>query len=132
MIGVGCAAHIVHSALEAGCDALSVDIEWIVVKIYSHFYIYTVRVEALKSICASEDIDFKKLLGYAKTRFLAMGPAIDRILNIYDALKRYFLEIPGKKEILIKSFFREPSSMLWLLFAREQVSSKYPLFYRPS
>lgn len=38
LIGIGCAAHIVHNALQAACDQMSIDIEVIVVKTYSHFY----------------------------------------------------------------------------------------------
>lgn len=122
LIGVGCAAHIVHSALKSACDALPIDIECIVVKIFSHFYIYTVRVEKLKSMCAEIDgVEYSQLLGYAKTRFLALGTAIGKILNLFDVLKSYFLG-SKKGELLIKSFFNHPLSKLWLTFVKEQVS----------
>lgn len=122
LIGIGCAAHIVHNSLKTACDAMPIDIECVVVKIYSHFYIYTVRIEALKSICAEMDgVEYSKLLGYAKTRFLALGPAIGRILNVFDALKSYFLGL-NKGETLLKSFFNDPLSKLWLLFVKENVS----------
>lgn len=122
LIGVGCAAHIVHNALKSACDTLPIDIECIVVKLFSHFYIYTVRVEKLKSICEQMDgVEYSKLLGYAKTRFLALGPAIGKILNIFDALRDYFLGL-RKGEVLIKSFFENPLGKLWLLFVKEQVS----------
>lgn len=67
MIGVGCAAHIVHSALKSACDALPIDIEAFIVKVYSFYYIYTVRVEELKSFCEGMDIEYAQLLGNAKT-----------------------------------------------------------------
>lgn len=51
MTGVGCGAHTAHNTLKSACDCLPIDIECIVVKIYSHFYINTVRVETLKEIC---------------------------------------------------------------------------------
>lgn len=120
LIGVGCAAHIVHSALKSACDALPIDVECVVVKFFSHFYIYTVRVEELKSICVDMDVQYSQLLGYAKTRFLAMGPAVGRILSLFDALKRYFLAQSG--ESFLKKFFDEPFSKLWLLFVKEQVN----------
>lgn len=47
IIGIDCAAHIVHNAIQTAADLPS-DIEGIIGKIYSHFYIYTVRVESLK------------------------------------------------------------------------------------
>lgn len=43
LIGIGCTAHIAHNSLKHACNALPFDVEYIVVKIYSHFYIYTVR-----------------------------------------------------------------------------------------
>lgn len=44
LIGLGCAAYIVHNGLKVAVDCLPVDIECIVVKVYSYFYLYTVRV----------------------------------------------------------------------------------------
>lgn len=123
IIGVGCAAHVVHNSLKFACDFLPLDLECIVVKIYSHFYIYTVRVEALKSICESAEIEYKQLLGYAKTRYLALGPAIGSILNLFEPLKRYFLEF-ARCPPIIKNFFEAPFSKLWLLFAKEQVITR--------
>lgn len=127
MIGVGCGAHIVHSALKSACDTLPIDIEVFIVKIYSCFYIYTVCVEELKSFCEKMDIEYAQLLGYAKTRFLALAPVIDRVLNIFDALKSYFLS--RKSEMLIKSYFNNPYIKLWLLFCKEQVIF-FANFYR--
>lgn len=120
MIGVGCAAHVVHNALKSACDQLPLDIECIVVKIYSHFYIYTVRVEELKAICDLTNTEYKQLLGYAKTRYLALGPSIGSILKLFEPLKRYFTEKSNCPRV-VKEFFEAPLSRLWLLFAKEQV-----------
>lgn len=125
MIGIGCAAHIVHNAMKYTCGQLPIDIECIVVKIYKHFHINTVRIEALKCICESfDDINFAQLLGYANTRFLALGPAIDRISTLFEPLKQYFLELstcPKK----IKEFFNSPLSKCLLLFVKDQVNFHY-------
>lgn len=120
LIGVGCAAHIVHNALKTACDELPFDIECLVVKIFSHFYIHTVRSEALKVICDTDGVEYSKLLGYVKTRFLALGPAIGSILKIFDALKTYFSGLPRCPKI-IRTFFNNPLSKLWLLFVKDQV-----------
>lgn len=121
LIGIGCAAHIVHNALKTACDSLPIDIECFVVKIYSYFHIYTVRVEKLKEICANiEGLDYSQLLGYAKTRFLALGPAISRILDMFEPLKFFFSEVEG--QTFITSFFNNPFAKFWLLFAKDQVS----------
>lgn len=51
IVGVGCAAHITHNAIQTAADLLPVDVGHIVTKIYSYFYIYTVRVENLEDFC---------------------------------------------------------------------------------
>ncbi|KAK8785204.1 hypothetical protein V5799_008430 [Amblyomma americanum] len=42
ILGIGCAAHIVHNTVQTAADCLPLDIEAVIVKIYSYFYIYTV------------------------------------------------------------------------------------------
>lgn len=123
LIGVGCGAHIVHNTLKAACDQMPFDVEMIVVKIYSHFYLTTVRVANLKQFCDSVDVEYRKLLGYCKTRFLELLPAIDSVLRIFDALKAYFLEDPSSPKAL-KTFFKEPMAKIWLLFLKDQVRSQ--------
>lgn len=120
LIGIGCSAHIVHNSLKNACDAVPFDVECIVVKIYSHFYLYCVRTHALEQMCEYANTEYKQLLGYAKTRFLALGPAIKRILHLYDALRDYFTSLP-KGEKLLKEFFQKPDSKFWLMFIEEQV-----------
>lgn len=93
-----------------------------VVNIYLHFRIHTTRVEKLKTMClGTERIKYKQLLGYAKTRFLALGPSIGRVLNIFDVLREYFLK--ESQESAIKSFFENSASRLYLMFVYEQVST---------
>lgn len=122
LIGIGCAAHIVHNALQSACEQLDFDVELIVVKIYSHFYIYTVRVHSLMKFCQSVDNDYRKLLGYSKTRFLALLSSLESILDIFEGLKKYFLETTDSPQILQK-FFSNPFSKLWCYFLKEQVKS---------
>lgn len=101
---------------------MSIDVEHIVVKIYSEFYINTVRVESLKSFCDNfENIEYSRLLGYAKTRFLALGPAIGSILKMYEPLKEHFLK-NKRCPVAINAFFKPPRSKLYLMFIKEQVN----------
>lgn len=122
LIGIGCGAHIIHNAIKTAADGLPVDFECIIVKIYSFFYIYTVRVEALKEFCSETETEYQKLLGYSKTRWLALMPAIERVLKMYEPLKKYFLSIE-KCPIILKNFFENPSSELWLYFIHAQSAS---------
>lgn len=71
VVGIACRAHIIHNAAQSATDCLPMDVETIVVKLYSYFYIYTVRTEELKDFCDSAEVEYKKLLGYSKTRWLA-------------------------------------------------------------
>lgn len=48
ILGIGCVAHIVHNAFDSSCDQLPIDIEALVVNVYKHFHIHTLRVEALR------------------------------------------------------------------------------------
>lgn len=121
LIGIGCVAHIVHNALKYACDVLPFDVECVVVKIYSYFYIYTTHVTSLKEFCEVCGVEYLKLLGYAKTRFLALGPAIKRILHDYEALKMLFTGL-RKGEKMLKEFFANPLSKFWLYFVQEQVN----------
>lgn len=52
LIGIGCPIHIVHNAAKHGIDLLPFDVESIVMKVFNHFSVYTVRTESLKDFCS--------------------------------------------------------------------------------
>ncbi|KAL4120168.1 hypothetical protein QTP88_012898 [Uroleucon formosanum] len=122
LIGVGCAAHIIHNAIQTAADCLPIDIECIIVKIYSFFYIYTVRVEELKDFCMFVEIEYKAILGYSKTRWLSLMPSVERILKLFPALKSYFLSL-DKVPLILKTFFNDPCAELWLNFIHSQAAT---------
>ncbi|GFQ98893.1 uncharacterized protein TNCT_430231 [Trichonephila clavata] len=122
LIDIGCGAHVIHNAIKSAADGLPLDYESIIVKIYSFFYIYTIRVEALKEFCAETETEYKQMLGYSKTRWLALMPALERVLKMYQPLKNYFLSIE-KCPLLLKNFFEDPASELWLYFLHAQSAS---------
>jgi len=122
LIGIGCGAHVIHNAIKSAADRLPLDYESIIVKIYSFFYIYTIRVEALKEFCAETETEYQQMLGYSKTRWLALMPALERVLKMYQPLKNYFLSIE-KGPLLLKIFFEDPTSELWLYFLHGQSAS---------
>lgn len=117
--GIGCTAHIVHNAARQACDKLPVDIEATVVKIYSHFYLYSVRTNELQNFCEDVGDNYRKLLGYGKTRFLAMSAALNAILTIWNGLKEYFMKSKSSPRSL-KAFFKNPYAKLYLIFAKDQ------------
>lgn len=122
LVGVGCPAHILNNCIQSAADKLPVDVEAIIVKIYGYFYIHTVRVEALKEFCSFVDIEYKKVLGYSKTRWLSLMPAVDRVLKLFPALKSYFLSQDNCPKILTK-FFQHHLSEVWLHFIHAEATS---------
>jgi hypothetical protein len=80
---VGCSALIIHNTVQTATDVLPVDIGGVVSKIYSYFYMYTVRVENLEEFCAFVNQEYKKFLGYSKTKWLALLPAVERLRNTF-------------------------------------------------
>ncbi|KAF2891529.1 hypothetical protein ILUMI_14644 [Ignelater luminosus] len=61
LIRIGCGAHIIHNAIKTAVDCLPIDFECIIVKIYSFFYIYSVRIETLTEFCDLADTENQKL-----------------------------------------------------------------------
>lgn len=116
LIGIGCPAHIVHNSAQHGFDLMTIDLESIIVKLYNYFSIYTIRTESLKSFCEFVDIQYKSLLKHSKTRWLSLYPAVKRVLEVYSALKAYFLSLDNSPHIL-KSFFENDFSKAYLEFA---------------
>ena len=113
ILGIGCSAHILNNTVQNAVDLLPIEIESIIV--------YTVRVEILKEFCEESEIEYRKLLGYSKTRWLTLLPAIERVIKLYPALRSYFLSL-DKCPQLLYCFFSSPFSECWLVFVHNQAS----------
>ena len=111
LVGVRCAAHIVHNTVQTATDYLPIDVETVVVKMYS--YIYTVIIRNLQEFCKFASVEYRRLLGYSKARLLALLPALERILLLFEPLKSYFLSLE-KCPALIENFFSDPFAKAWL------------------
>lgn len=79
IVGIGCAAHIIHNAFDVACDQLPVDIESLVVNVYKHFHIHTIRTESLKDFCSGADVEYETLTNHSGTRFLTLLPAVSKV-----------------------------------------------------
>ncbi|KAL4104811.1 hypothetical protein QTP88_020087 [Uroleucon formosanum] len=93
LIKSGCLAHIVNNAFKHGLQKLEFDVETVVLKIYSHFSSSASRRENLKSFFDFAQVDWEELVKHVPTRWLSLGPAIDKILKFYPALISYFISI---------------------------------------
>ncbi|XP_026547991.1 uncharacterized protein LOC113429697, partial [Notechis scutatus] len=113
LIGVYCPAHILHNCIHHGTDALEVDVENIILKIYQYFHIYAVRTESLQEYCEFVEVEYKRLLSHSKTRWLSLFPGITKLLQMHSALKSFFLGQSNPPAVL-KSFFEHEFSELYL------------------
>lgn len=107
IVGVGCPAHVLHNSVQHGTDVLKIDVEVFVMKLFNYFSIYTVRTETLKAICEYIEVNYEKLLSHSKTRWLSLFPAVERILKMYEPLKKYFLSTPQVPTVLVNFFENE-------------------------
>ncbi|XP_075437304.1 uncharacterized protein LOC142475230 isoform X1 [Ascaphus truei] len=121
VIGVGCAARIVHNAVQTAADCLPVDIEGVVVKICKYFHIYTVRTEELSEFCEFADSEYQRLLGSSNARWLSLKPAVDGVLKWFPALKSYFSSQENVPTTIV-AFFENPVGEAWLWFVHHQLS----------
>lgn len=123
LLGIGCPAHILHNAIHHGVDQFDMfDIESLILKIYNYFSIYTVRTESLKDFCEFVDVTYRELLYHSKTRWLSLFPSINRILQMFPALKSYFLSQDQVPKVLMR-FFENDFSEPFLLFVHSLMST---------
>ena len=83
---------------------MPVDIEMIISKIYLYFKSYTVIVETFKKFCDFLESDYSMILGYSQTRWLALVPAIERVLQMFLPLKAYFQSQEKCPKLILKFF----------------------------
>jgi hypothetical protein len=77
-------------------------------------------VEELKEFCDFVDIEYKQVLGSAKTRWLSLQPAITRVIDMFPALKSYFLS-QEKCPVMLKIFSNDPVSIFWFYLLEGQL-----------
>jgi hypothetical protein len=83
-------AHIIHDTCKQGRDALNIDIETVVLKVYNHFSCSAKRREELQSYFEFADLELQDVLRHVFTRWLSLKPAADRLLLNWDAIESYF------------------------------------------
>jgi len=106
VIKSNCHAHILHNCVKKAMDYLDIDVENLILKMYSHFSISAKRRETLKEFHTFVEIEWKELIRHVGTRWLSLLPCVDRILHNYQALVSYFLSLgsdcPKQIQLLLK------------------------------
>jgi hypothetical protein len=72
------------------CDALNIDKEIFVLKVYNHFSCSAKRREELQSYFEFVDLEWQEVLRHVCTTWLSLKPAADRFLLNWDAAESYF------------------------------------------
>jgi hypothetical protein len=93
IVKANCNAHIVHNTLRKVVDVLDCDVETIVTAVYSHFSISANRRTELQEFFNFVDLEYHDMLRHVSTRWLSLGPAIERLLQSWPALISYFKSI---------------------------------------
>lgn len=100
---------------------MPIDVEVIITTIYLNFSRFTVRVATLKQFWEEANVEYKTLLGYSKVRWLVLTPAIERVLQLFEPLRSYFLSLDKCPKIL-ESFFNYELSEILVRFVHNQAS----------
>lgn len=111
---VGCIAHIVHNGIQQGSDAMNICIETICFKLWKHFSIYTTRVTRFEKLCLELDDIFKLPVKTCKVRWLSLGPALKRLIDIWLQLYAFFEEEEAAH--VLKDFFKHKHSLAYVFF----------------
>lgn len=109
IISANCCNHILHNACKHACNSLDLDVEVIVLKLYSHFSSSAKRREELQSFFTFVDLEWSEILRHVPTRWLSLTPAVDRILCNWDAIKSYMRSVEDCPRILQKHFSDDES-----------------------
>lgn len=91
ILKANCHAHILHNCFKHSLGNLDLDVENLVLKIYAHFSQSAKRREELQDFCLFVESTYKELLRHVVTRWLSMGPCIERLLVNWQGLCSYFL-----------------------------------------
>jgi hypothetical protein len=93
ILKANCNAHVSHNTLRKAADALKCDIETVITSVYSHFSVSANRRIKLVEFFDFVDVEYHELLRHVPTRWLSLGPAIDRLLDSWNPVVSYFVSL---------------------------------------
>ena len=112
---MGCPCHLVHNV---ACKASSFDVEDMCVDVYYYFDKSTKRKSSLVEFAEFCDVKYRQVIKQVNTRWLSLEVAVKRSLQMYPALKSYFLS-NSKAEAQfkrLKGHFCDPMVEIYLQF----------------
>lgn len=105
ILKAGCPVHILHNACKFATNKLKVDCESLLLKMSGHFSKSAKRRADLMENFESLEMQWEEIVKHVVTRFLSLGPAVERILKIWPALKSHFQDEENEYPASIESIF---------------------------
>ena len=90
---VKCSCHSIHFCASHTGKMLPKSLEDLCRNIYSHFNASSQRTDALREFQEFFEADQHKILQASQTRWLSMKQCVDRIIEQYDVLTHYFINV---------------------------------------
>ena len=119
---MGCPCHLVHNvackASSTFSDVSGFDVEDMCVDVYYYFDKSTKRKSSLVEFAEFCDVKYRQVIKQVNTRWLSLEVAVKRSLQMYPALKSYFLSNSEAEARFkrLKSHFRDPMVEIYLQF----------------
>lgn len=97
MINIGtCNLHVVHNSFCKALEAYGSPVDDLAVDIHSFLKISSARREDFKFIQLEEEVDTHTFLRHVPSRWLTLGPVVDRLIEQWEPLQKYFTELANK------------------------------------
>ena len=103
LVDIGsCNLHVVLNSFGEGLGVFGTEAENLCLELYYWFKCSAARKEDFKSVQIELDLDENFILRHISCRWLSLQPAIARILEQWDAIVKYFTELPLQDKIVEK------------------------------
>ena len=97
MINIGtCNLHVVHNSFCKALEAYGTPVDDLAVDIHSFFKISSARREDFKFIQLEEEMETHTFLRHVPSRWLTLGPVVDRLIEQWEPLQKYFTHLANK------------------------------------
>jgi hypothetical protein len=104
------------------------NVQQVLQQLFKEFKGQTLRVGKLASACLKVGIDHRQILGSVVTRWLSLLRPLENLINMFPAVVEYYKlkEVPkgpiDKKVEFMKTFFADPSSLVWLKMVKDMAA----------
>lgn len=120
-VATDCPVHLLSNCIQHGADSLEVDLQSLVWKIYAYISVYAVCAEPLKDFLEFAKREYRRLFHHTRMPWLLLLPAITRLLQVFPALKSFFLSL-SHPPFAIRTFFEDDFSEIYLQHMASQVA----------